>query len=234
MDSVFAQEVNSETNTKVLHKEWHMVIEGANAAMLDLNLGSYPYCTSSDCLVSGVGGGLSIPPRSISSIVGVTKAYCTRVGEGPFPTELFDEIGRFLQDKGHEYGASTGRLRRCGWLDIPMIRYTHAVNGFDCLMLTKLDVLSGLEKIRVAVAYVDKHGRQLPDRYFPADLQELGTFTCEYRSFAGWSADISGCRSFSDLPHEAQTYVSEVEAMLGVPIKFIGVGARRDAIISRE
>eukprot|EP01056_Protomagalhaensia_sp_Gyna25_P005928 Protomagalhaensia_sp_Gyna_25__5927@NODE_905_length_2436_cov_59_193575_g713_i0_p1_GENE_NODE_905_length_2436_cov_59_193575_g713_i0NODE_905_length_2436_cov_59_193575_g713_i0_p1_ORF_typecomplete_len444_score40_78Adenylsucc_synt/PF00709_21/7_1e141_NODE_905_length_2436_cov_59_193575_g713_i08272158 len=222
------------SSASLLSLKSHLVIEGANAAMLDLNTGSYPYCTSSDCLISGVGSGLSLSPRNIGVVVGVAKAYCTRVGEGPFPTELFDETGVFLQEKGHEYGASTGRKRRCGWLDIPMLRYTHALNQFDVLMLTKLDVLSGLKSIRIAVAYLDEQGNALPDRFFPANLKDLAKYTCRFVEMEGWDEELTECRSMEALPPAARSYVEAIEHYTRIPIRFIGVGADRDAIISRE
>lgn len=208
-----------------------VLVEGANAALLDIDFGTYPFVTSSNCTAGGVCTGLGIPPKSIGDIVGVVKAYTTRVGQGPFPTELVGGDGDVLLKKGHEYGTTTARPRRCGWLDTFMLEYTNAVNGYTQICLTKLDVMSHFEKIMVGTAYVVR-GRKMT--YYPASLKLLGEVEVAYEELEGWKgADITDVRVFEDLPSNAQKYVLRIEELIGVPIKYIGVGPGRDAIILR-
>ncbi|KAF4532080.1 hypothetical protein B566_EDAN006174 [Ephemera danica] len=203
-----------------------VLVEGANATMLDIDFGTYPYVTSSNCSIGGVCTGLGLPPSNIGDVVGVVKAYTTRVGDGPFPTEQLNETGEKLQRIGAEVGVTTQRKRRCGWLDIPLLRYTTMVNGYTSLALTKLDVLDTFPEILIGVAY--KYGGKLID-YFPSNQTELGSV--QYEKLAGWQTNIEGVRRFSDLPIAAQTYVRRIEALLGVPVQYIGVGKGRESII---
>ncbi|KAL2915357.1 Adenylosuccinate synthase [Polyrhizophydium stewartii] len=217
-----------------MHKQMaagkRVLVEGANALMLDLDFGTYPYVTSSNATVGGVCTGLGIPPNKIGRAIGVVKAYTTRVGAGPFPTEQLNAIGEHLQTVGHEYGTTTGRKRRCGWLDTVVLEYSNMINGYTSLNLTKLDILDGLDEIKIGVAY-HHNGKKLDA--FPADLTVLEQVTVEYETLPGWKTDISACRRFEDLPVNAQRYVTRVEQLVGVPIEWIGVGVAREAMIHR-
>lgn len=207
-----------------------ILVEGANATMLDIDFGTYPYVTSSNPSIGSVCTGGGISPNRLNGIIGIVKAYCTRVGEGPFPTELHDEVGNHLGTVGAEFGTTTGRARRCGWLDIPQMRYSNMVNGFTELNLTKLDVLTGLEKVKIGVAYWHK-GKKLDG--MPSNLQLLEGSVVEYEELDGWSEDISKCKTFEELPEAAQKYVLRVEELLGTHIKWIGVGPDRFDVITR-
>jgi len=208
-----------------------VIVEGANAAMLDLDFGTYPFVTSSNCTAGGACTGLGISPFRIGTVIGVIKAYTTRVGEGPFPTECLDAVGEHLQTVGHERGTTTGRNRRCGWLDLVVMRYSTMLNEYTALNLTKLDVLSGLKEIKVGVSYT-LEGATIQG--FPASLDDLGRCVTEYKTFPGWDEDITGARKFEDLPLNARTYIDFIAEFLGVPIKYIGVGPDRDATIFRD
>lgn len=208
-----------------------VLVEGGQATMLDIDFGTYPYVTSSNPSVGGICTGLGIPPNALGDIIGVAKAYTTRVGEGPYPTELFGEVGDALRVAGHELGTTTGRPRRCGWFDVVALRFAVQINGFTALNLTKLDVLSGMPDLRLGVAYRAPNGEVLPA--FPADLELLEEVEVEYETLPGWQEDISACRSFDSLPAAARAYVTRIEQLLGVPVRFIGVGPGRDALIVR-
>uniref|UniRef100_A0AAF6ZFA7 Adenylosuccinate synthetase isozyme 1 n=1 Tax=Bos taurus TaxID=9913 RepID=A0AAF6ZFA7_BOVIN len=184
-----------------------ILVEGANAALLDIDFGTYPFVTSSNCTVGGVCTGLGIPPQNIGEVYGVVKAYTTRVGIGAFPTEQINEIGDLLQSRGHEWGVTTGRKRRCGWLDLMILRYAHMVNGFTALALTKLDILDALDEIKVGVAY-KLGGKRIP--YFPANQEILQKVEVEYETLPGWKADTTGARKWEDLPPQAQSYIREM------------------------
>ncbi|XP_059771113.1 adenylosuccinate synthetase isozyme 1 isoform X3 [Balaenoptera ricei] len=184
-----------------------ILVEGANAALLDIDFGTYPFVTSSNCTVGGVCTGLGIPPQNIGEVYGVVKAYTTRVGIGAFPTEQINEIGDLLQSRGHEWGVTTGRKRRCGWLDLMILRYAHMVNGFTALALTKLDILDALDEIKVGVAY-KLSGKRIP--YFPANQETLQKVEVEYETLPGWKADTTGARKWEDLPPHAQSYIREM------------------------
>ncbi|XP_075248962.1 adenylosuccinate synthetase isozyme 2-like [Convolutriloba macropyga] len=214
-----------------LSSDKRILIEGANALFLDIDFGTYPFVTSSNCSIGGVCTGLGIPPSSIGDVFGVVKAYTTRVGEGPFPTELLDATGQHLQNKGREFGVTTGRARRCGWLDCVLLKYSCMINGFTALALTKLDILDELETIKVGVSY-NYQGGKLDS--VPADLDILKDVTVEYLELPGWKCDTSEVRSYADLPENAKNYVSTVERLIGDHIKFrwIGVGKSREAIIN--
>ncbi|KAJ7620590.1 AMPSase 1 [Mycena polygramma] len=208
-----------------------VLVEGANAAMLDLDFGTYPFVTSSATTVGGVCTGLGLPPRAIGRTIGVVKAYTTRVGGGPFPTEQLNDVGMHLQNVGREVGVTTGRARRCGWLDLVVLRHSCLINGYDSLNLTKLDILDGLPEIQVAVAYKDKDGAVLPG--FPADLGVLAQVEVEYVTLPGWDESIVQVRRYEDLPEKCRKYVEFIEEFLKVPVEWIGVGPERDAMLSK-
>jgi adenylosuccinate synthase len=206
-----------------------ILIEGANAALLDIDFGTYPFVTSSSTTIGGVCTGLGVSPKTIDCTIGVVKAYTTRVGNGPFPTELHDDVGNALRKNGHEFGTTTGRPRRCGWLDVPLLRYSHRINGYDSLNITKLDVMTGLPHIKICTHY--RIGdRILPDGYMPASLEQLATVEPVYLTLPGWTEDISQCTSFSELPYNAQRFLSKIEQLTGVPISWVGVGPDREAM----
>ena len=190
-----------------------VLIEGANAVLLDIDFGTYPYCTSSNTTIGGCLTGLGIPPRDIGQVIGVVKAYTTRVGGGPFPTELLDAVGEHLQKVGGEFGTTTGRPRRCGWLDLVAVKYGCIVNGYDRVMVTKLDVLSGLKEVRIGVGYL-VNGEEMD--HFPADLNVLGQLKVKYETLPGWTEDVSACRSFAELPANAQKYVEFIQTYLDI------------------
>jgi len=210
------------------HKSF--LLEGANATMLDIDFGTYPYVTSSSTSVSGVFSGLGLSPNKLNCVVGIVKAYTTRVGGGPFPTELEDETGQKLRSVGVEFGTTTGRPRRCGWLDLVIVKFTHIINGYNLINLTKLDVLSGHPTLKIATKY-SYQGKELPS--MPASLDVLANVEVTYQEFEGWNEDISKVQNFEDLPINCQKYVNFIETFLGVPIKWIGVGAGREDLIDR-
>jgi len=217
-----------------LHKQIksgkNVLVEGANAAMLDIDFGTYPYVTSSNCSIGGVCTGLGLPPYYIGDVYGVVKAYTTRVGDGPFPTEQLNDIGEYLQTTGHEFGVTTGRKRRCGWLDIPLLQYTLMVNGYTAVALTKLDILDDLEEIQIGFKYL-KNGQTMD--YFPSCEQDFEGVSVEYISMPGWKSSIAKCNAYESLPENARKYVETIEKYLSIPVKWIGVGPARDAIIVR-
>ncbi|GMA28795.1 adenylosuccinate synthase [Arenivirga flava] len=208
-----------------------VLFEGGQATMLDVDHGTYPFVTSSNATSGGAVTGSGIAPNRIDRVIGVVKAYTTRVGAGPFPTELFDEFGEFLSSNGHEFGTTTGRPRRCGWYDAPIARYTARINGVTDFVLTKLDVLTGLKSIPVCVAY-DVDGERVEE--VPVSQSDFHHATPIYEEFPGWDEDITGVRRFEDLPQNAQDYVLALERMSGSRISAIGVGAARDAIVERH
>lgn len=208
-----------------------IMIEGANATMLDIDFGTWPYVTSSNASIGGAITGLGIAPNKIDGVIGIMKAYTTRVGAGPFPTELTNEIGDKMRAVGHEYGTTTGRPRRCGWLDTVAMRYTHKINNFATLNLTKLDVLSDLDEIKIGVAY--KHNGKVLDSY-PSSLEVLNNITVEYETFPGWKSDISKIRFLEELPAACLKYVERIEELVGCPIGWVGVGPGREAMAVRK
>ncbi|MEE6281858.1 adenylosuccinate synthase [Georgenia sunbinii] len=208
-----------------------VVFEAGQATMLDVDHGTYPFVTSSSAIAGGASTGSGIGPTRIDRVVGVVKAYTTRVGEGPFPTELHDDDGERLRSVGGEYGTTTGRPRRCGWYDAVVARYASRVNGLTDFVLTKLDVLSGLPTIPVCVAY-DVDGRRMAE--MPLDQSDFHHAVPVYEELEGWSEDISECREFSELPPAAQRYVERVEELSGTRISSIGVGPDRAATIVRH
>lgn len=207
-----------------------ILFEGAQGVMLDLDFGTYPYISCSNASTSGVSTGTGVPPKMVGRVLGIMKAYCTRVGEGPFPTELLDELGERLRSRGGEFGATTGRPRRCGWFDAVAVRHAVMVCGVDSIALTKLDVLTGFDTIKVATSYrVNGH----ETKSFPASAEAL--LACEpvYREFSGWKEDIAACRKFADLPLVAQEYVKALEDATGVPVESVSVGRERNEVIHR-
>jgi adenylosuccinate synthase len=208
-----------------------VLFEGAQGTLLDIDHGTYPYVTSSNASVGGVCTGLGIGPRSIGAVLGVVKAYTTRVGEGPLPTELSGEMGQRLRDSGNEYGAVTGRPRRCGWYDAVAVRYSVRINGLDALALTKLDVLDGLERIDICTSY-RCGSRTLTE--FPSDLGQLAACAPVYESMPGWSQPTKGVRRYGDLPEKARHYIARLEEVTGVAAAVISTGSERDETILRE
>lgn len=200
--------------------------------MLDIDFGTYPYVTSSNCTIGGVSTGLGIPPKLIGEVYGVAKAYCTRVGDGPFPTEQLNEIGDLLQSRGKEIGVTTKRKRRCGWLDTVLLRYSNLINGYSAIALTKLDILDVFDEIKIGYAY-QVNGEELLSP--PANAAELAPDNLKvlYKTLPGWKTSISDCRKFDQLPIQAQSYIRQVELLVGVPVRWIGVGADRASIIER-
>ncbi len=208
-----------------------ILFEGAQGTLLDIDHGTYPYVTSSNASIGGVCTGLGVPPRAIGQALGVVKAYTTRVGEGPFPTELSGEMGNRLRESGSEYGAVTGRPRRCGWFDAVAARYASRINGLDGLALTKLDVLDGLEKIDICTAY-RCGGRTLTE--FPSDVTQLAACEPIYESMPGWSTPTAGVRTFAALPAAARRYIARLEEVSGVGAAIVSTGSERDDTIIRD
>ena len=208
----------------------HVLLEGAQGTLLDLDHGSYPFVTSSSPIAGGACTGGGIGPRQVDEVFGVMKAYATRVGSGPFPTELLDEIGADIADRGHEVGTTTGRPRRVGWFDAVAARYAVAVNSVSSIMLNKLDILSGVDPIRVCVAY-EIDGRRVDA--WPSSAGVLGRAHPIYHEFPGWTAPIHGVRALSDLPDEARRYVTALEEFAGAPIVLVSVGPERTQTIER-
>ena len=221
--------IDSEYEINRLLAEGQPVLaEGAQGTLLDIDFGSYPFVTSSNTVCAGACTGLGIAPSRIGEVFGIFKAYCTRVGAGPFPTELFGEEGEWLRAQGHEYGVTTGRPRRCGWFDAVVNRYAAQVNGLTDIVLTKLDVLTGLKEIPLCVAY-DVNGERRDD--MPTDQSEFAAAKPIYESMPGWDEDISQIHDFNDLPKTCQDYVKRLEELSGCRISVIGTGPQRDHII---
>ena len=208
-----------------------IMYEGAQGTLLDIDHGTYPYVTSSNATVGGVCTGLGVGPRAIDAVLGVAKAYTTRVGEGPLPTELTGEIGNRLRETGQEFGAVTGRPRRCGWYDAVAVRYAVRVNGLDALALTKLDVLDGLAELDVCTSYRCR-GTTLTE--MPGDLAQLAACEPVYETLPGWTAPTKGIRRFEDLPREARAYIARLEEITGVPAAIVSTGSGREDTILRE
>jgi adenylosuccinate synthase len=208
-----------------------IMFEGAQGTLLDIDHGTYPYVTSSNATIGGVCTGLGVGPKAIDGVLGVAKAYTTRVGEGPLPTELTGELGNRLRETGQEFGSVTGRPRRCGWYDAVAVRYAVRVNGLDALALTKLDVLDGLDELQVCTAYRCR-GTTLTE--MPGDLAQLSACEPVYETLPGWSAPSAGIRDFDKLPREARSYIGRLEEMTGVPAAVISTGSAREDTIIRE
>src|SRR5437667_1366430 len=223
------------TDTALLLSRWidngySVLFEGAQATLLDIDHGTYPYVTSSSAGAGGVLSGLGVPPSRIDGVIGIAKAYTTRVGAGPLPSEIGGALEQDLRDRGHEYGASTGRPRRCGWFDAVVVRYSMRVNGFDSLALTKLDVLDRLPEIKVCVAY-ECQGEAIRD--MPADLAVLEACEPVYETLPGWSESTNGIRAFDRLPKPAQQYVERLADLVGGEIGIVSTGPEREDTIVR-
>jgi len=203
-----------------------ILFEGAQGTFLDVDHGTYPFVTSSNTVAGGACSGSGVGPTAIQEVVGIAKAYCTRVGSGPFPTELTDALGERLRTVGHEFGATTGRPRRCGWIDAAMLRHAVMVNGLTALALTKLDVLSGMGELKIAVGYegLDE---------VPSGAAALEAVRPVYETLPGWTQPLDGIQDFAALPAAARAYVARIEALVGVPVALIGTGAGRDDVIVR-
>lgn len=224
VDSVDFLHKSIANNEKIL-------VEGANALMLDIDFGTYPYVTSSNTGIGGVITGLGIPPQKIQEVYGVVKAYTTRVGEGPFPTEQLNEQGEKLQSIGAEFGVTTGRKRRCGWLDLVLLKYSTLINGYTSLNITKLDVLDTFTEIPVGVSYKYK-GETLNS--FPEDLLTLGNVEVEYVTLPGWNQDITQIKKYDDLPENAKKYLKFIEDFVKVPVQWVGTGPARDSMLEKQ
>lgn len=207
-----------------------VLFEGAQGVMLDIDHGTYPFVTSSNTGTGGIAPGAGFPPRDLERSIGIAKAYCTRVGEGPFPSEAHGPIGERIREAGGEYGATTGRPRRCGWIDLVALRYALELNGADALVVTNLDVLSGFDELRAGVAY--RIGEQRVTDY-PAERADLEGVEVEYESHPGWVEDITAARQYGDLPDNARSYVEWLEGQVGVPIAMLSVGPERNQVVPR-
>jgi adenylosuccinate synthase len=207
-----------------------IVFEGAHAALLDVDHGTYPYVTSSSCSSLGLFTGAGVPPQTVKNYVGIMKAYSTRVGGGPFPTEQDNNIGNYIRERGNEYGTTTRRPRRCGWFDAMAARYSADLCGATQIALTLLDVLSGLEHVRICTGYTHKGARL---DYFRADMDTLAEVEPIYETLPGWKDDISKCRRFDELPAQSQQYVKRLESLVGAPIRMVSVGPERTATLIR-
>ncbi len=216
---------------ELLDADKKILFEGAQAAMLDLSHGTYPFVTSSHPIAGAVCVGLGLGPKHINKVVGVVKAYGTRVGEGPFPTELLNETGERLREIAHEYGATTGRPRRCGWLDLCVVKYATMLNGLDCIALTRLDILDSFEEIKICVAY--KHNGQII-KDFPASLKVLGEVEPVYETFPGWLSSTTECKTYDELPENCRRYVERIGELAGARVGIVSVGPERQRTIVRE
>jgi adenylosuccinate synthase len=205
-----------------------VLAEGAQGSMLDVDFGTFPFVTSSNTVTAGVCTGLGISPQKIREVIGITKAYCTRVGSGPFPTELNDESGEYLRNKGNEFGSTTGRPRRCGWIDLVALRYACMLNGVNSIVMTKADILDELDELKVCHAYHigGTETDRIPFQMADIELEPL------YRSFKGWKKDISGISHFGDMPDEMRTYIAFLGDFIHAPVKYISNGPGREQIVS--
>lgn len=221
--------VNSEyLINKSISSDDTVLAEGAQGSLLDIDFGSYPYVTSSNTMTAGACTGLGVAPQNIGEVFGIFKAYCTRVGGGPFPTELFDATGEAIQKEGNEFGATTGRARRCGWLDLPALKYAIMINGVTQLFMMKADVLSILDEIRVCTAYKLSDGTTTEEMPFQLLDEEVEPI---YDTLPGWKDDITGVRSMDDMPEALSSYIKYIEEATGVPIKIVSVGPDRTQTI---
>jgi len=211
-----------------LDKKREVLIEGAHGVFLDNDWGTYPFVTGSNVLSGGVTAGSGIPPQHIKRVIGISKAYTTRVGAGPFPTELFDKNGDILTEVGHEYGTTTGRKRRCGWFDAEIIRFGAKINGFSDIALTKLDILDGFSEIKICTHYT-LNGKRVA--YENLSTEELSKVKPIYKKLKGWNKTTNGIKKYEDLPHEAKNYIKELEKQIGVKISFVSTGQERENII---
>ena len=215
---------------EALSKGKKVLAEGAQGSMLDIDFGTYPFVTSSNTISSGACKGLGVAPTKIKEVLGISKAYCTRVGSGPFPTELHDEVGERLRKEGHEFGATTGRPRRCGWIDLPALKYSIILNGLTQLIITKIDVLNSFETIYACTDYKvnGKLTRELPFDLCKESIEPV------YKAFKGWNCDINSIRNYDELPAELTNYVSFLESYLEVPVTIISNGPKREELILKN
>jgi adenylosuccinate synthase len=211
-----------------IQKKKNILLEGAQGTMLDVDFGTYPYTTSSNTVAGGSTTGAGIGPGCVDEIIGIVKAYTTRVGEGPFPTELLDKTGQHLQQVGHEFGTTTSRPRRCGWLDLVIVKHSSVISGLTKLAITKLDVLNGLSQVYICTQYTFE-GKRID--YFPANIEDVAVCRPVYREFKGWESIDSKVTSFSELPKEAQVYLKFIEKEVGVPIQLVSIGPGRTETI---
>jgi adenylosuccinate synthase len=214
-------------NTAIAEKK-NLLLEGAQGTLLDVDHGTYPFVTSSSSVAGGACTGLGIGPTTITGVIGIVKAYTTRVGSGPFPTELHDATGEMMREKGGEFGATTGRPRRCGWLDAVILKHSAAINGFSGIVITKLDILDGLDTIKVCTSYRYK-GKTYKD--MPKDISVLEKCTPVYEEFRGWKESTEGVTEFRKLPRQAQAYIRKIEELIGVKIVIVSTGQKRDELI---
>jgi len=212
-------------NTTLIDKNKKILFEGAQGTLLDIDFGTYPYVTSSNATVGGICTGLGIGPKKIDKVLGVTKAYTTRVGSGPLPTELKDEIGKKIQKTGNEFGATTGRARRVGWFDALMCRYSAMVNGLDAIVLTKLDVLSGLEEIKICIGY--KYKNKII-KNFSSNSEVLEKCEPVYEELNGWNENLDGIKNLENLPENAKKYIKRIEELMEIPISIVSIGPERN------
>lgn len=208
-----------------------LMFEGAQGMLLDIDLGTYPYVTSSHPSAAGVPAGIGLGPQCVDRVLAIVKAYTTRVGEGPFVTELNDSMGEAIREKGHEYGVRTGRARRCGWLDLVVLKHSIRSSGITDIALSRMDTLGGFEKVCVCTNY-EHNGKTVTN--YPASLKELGEMKPVYREFEGWSDELSDIRSFEELPKNAKEYIRFIEEETGVPVSMVGVGPNREQCIIRN
>lgn len=213
---------------KAIRAQKQILLEGAHGVFLDNEWGTYPFVSASTVLLGGANAGCGIPPKKINRIIGVVKAYTTRVGEGPFPTELFDKDGELLRKEGNEFGTTTGRPRRCGWFDAELLRFAASINGFTELAITKLDILDTFLKLKICTHYV-LNGKRV--NYFDGDAQFLSRVRPVYKTVKGWQQSTKGITKYNDLPKEAKVYLKEIEKLVGVKIFYISTGENREEII---
>ena len=213
---------------KAIAENKNLLLEGAQGTLLDIDHGTYPFVTSSNSIAGGACTGLGIGPTKITGVIGIVKAYTTRVGSGPFPTELHDSIGEGMRAKGGEFGATTGRPRRCGWLDTVILKHSTAVNGFSGIVITKLDILDGLDTIKICTSYRHK-GKTYKD--MPKDLAVLENCTPVYEEYKGWKESTVGITEFGKLPVQAQSYIRKIEKLIGVKVAIVSTGQKRDELI---
>jgi len=221
--------------TQLLHESIlvgkSILFEGAQGALLDLDHGTFPFVTSSNASALGMSAGCGVPARFVDKFIGVVKAYTTRVGAGPFPSEQDNETGRYIRDRGNEYGTTTGRPRRCGWFDAVAAAYSAAIGGINEVAMMHLDTLAGLKELNICRAYKINGGETT---FFPSDVAQLQKVECVYETTAGWDEDLSEVKSFDDLPQGARDYVALVEQIIKVPVTIIGVGPKRNQTIFRK
>ncbi len=205
-----------------------VLAEGAQGSMLDVDFGTFPYVTSSSTITAGVCSGLGIAPQKIKEVIGITKAYCTRVGSGPFPTELFDETGDFLRNAGNEFGSTTGRPRRCGWIDLVALQFACMINGVTQIVMTKADILDGLDELKVCNSYMINGEEK---NYIPFQMNRV-KIEPTYKTFEGWKRDISAVKSYNDMPEQMNTYIDYLNNFIKIPVKYISNGPGREQIVA--